>query len=994
MKVVRLLVILFFLAYSGLVSAQDCRPQNDSMVLVDFFGATKGGSWKVKWNMNKPVRNWNGVSVNQAGCVTSITLPDNNLQGNIPDLDLPFLIKVDVSDNKMLSKLPAFSKVKNLQHLNISKNRFHGSLPLLKNSPKMEIFLANNNQLDGSIPDYSHMTELQSLNLSDNQLTGPVSLLSAMDQMNYLNISNNSLQGNMPELKNKSALTVVDLSQNKLTGDLPEVDGLRLLTKINFSGNQLTGSFIWPVNVPELKEIDISHNQLSDTIPNTGPVGKLEEFFASGNRFTGRIPSMDLPLLRQLLLSENQLTGSIPDFADLPGLEQFSFRKNELENIEFTPDFINRIVFADVSENRLTFQDVVPFRNFRGNTIGLFPQKNFHFLFDSFTVTKGNNYTIKLDTDEDHPDTDFQWFKDGDRLKLNIDKDYFISNSIPQDAGKYTVTMTNSRFPGFSILSDTFSLVVDCPQVIEERNIYLCPGESFLYKGMVYERDTMFADSVNSQSEYVCDSLYLFHIQTYKPDTVHAESELCRGEVYYFGPDSLQLTQSGSYLDTFSNLGGCDSIVMLDLKFRPSYREARDVGLCPGDSLTFQDSVYYADVELVDSFTSVYGCDSIVTLKVQFSDPIRTTTTYDLCEGDSVQLDGQYYSSPVSWTDTLSAKAGCDSISTVKVVVHKSYEKTINVKLCSPETYEWQDRKLSSSGKYSDTLRTTYGCDSIVHLNLTVSPSYSTRDTTFICQGDSVFFNKTWLNEPGIYFSEKSTVSGCDSLNVLEVMLQDYAEMNILEEICLGDTLIINDKRYTRSGVYTDTLFSEESCDTLVTIDLSFTELVIADSTIVGTGTTDSTGSIAVEADGGQAPYRYEWSTGDSTATLDSVVAGDYTLTVTDSLGCTGEFTLTVPVMTFVWQPVEKKSWISVRPNYLDRSSRTSVYLDVKESMRESKISLFNEMGQEMSRKSFDVLEPGHSIIWELGTYPAGVYYFHIREEAGAAFQVERLVVF
>src|SRR5690606_12112099 len=99
-----------------------------------------------------------------------------------------------------------------------------------------------------------------------------------------------------------------------------------------------------------------------------------------------------------------------------------------------------------------------------------------------------------------------------------------------------------------------------------------------------------------------------------------------------------------------------------------------------------------------------------------------------------------------------------------------------------------------------------------------------------------------------------------------------------------------------------------------------------------------------------------EWSTGDTTEILDSVSAGDYTLNVTDSLGCMASFSITVPVMTNVWQqPLERKSWIRVRPNFLDRSSRTSIYLDVQESMGAARISLYNELGQEVSHKTFGV---------------------------------------
>lgn len=46
-------------------------------------------------------------------------------------------------------------------------------------------------------------------------------------------------------------------------------------------------------------------------------------------------------------------------------------------------------------------------------------------------------------------------------------------------------------------------------------------------------------------------------------------------------------------------------------------------------------------------------------------------------------------------------------------------------------------------------------------------------------------------------------------------------------------------------------------------------------------------GSITVVAKGGTAPYTYLWSNGETTASIENLCAGPYTLTVTDSKGCT-----------------------------------------------------------------------------------------------------------
>ncbi|MFN8322818.1 MAG: gliding motility-associated C-terminal domain-containing protein [Chitinophagales bacterium] len=63
-----------------------------------------------------------------------------------------------------------------------------------------------------------------------------------------------------------------------------------------------------------------------------------------------------------------------------------------------------------------------------------------------------------------------------------------------------------------------------------------------------------------------------------------------------------------------------------------------------------------------------------------------------------------------------------------------------------------------------------------------------------------------------------------------------------------------------------------------------------------------NSGSIDVSVTGGTAPYTYIWTNGTTTEDLDSVVAGVYTLTVTDTNGCvkTAPFTITQPTQIYL----------------------------------------------------------------------------------------------
>lgn len=1019
MKFFRLSILLLLCFCTAYAQAQTCDPHAESLVLSNFSQSMNSRSWTVKWDTNKPVSQWHGVTVNSAGCVTKLELPDNNLSGNLSQPDLPFLEVLDLSDNKISSQIPKFTDNKKLRELDLSGNQLRGSLPELNESTALEILKLQDNKLAGKIPDYNHLTRLKHLDLSENDLSGELPAPDDLTQLEHLDISENNLSGNIefiehlknlkhidlrdnqltgfvPALKDFPDLEYADFSDNKFSEAFPEIVNLPEIKYLNFSSNRLSGSFSWPSQAPQLEKLFVSDNNISGSLPAVDGLPNLKIFHISRNMLKDSIPVLNLPGLEELFLDHNFLTGTVPDFTTLPSLEQFSLEDNSLENIRFTPAFLDRIFFADISNNRFTFEDLVPFREFLGPTLEIHPQKPIPFELPRFRVTKGNNFSIILQTRENHFATKYDWYKNGEKINFKPRHELSLSNIIPADEGAYTVVLTNTQMPSLTIHTDTFYLEVDCPTVIEERHIYLCPGETFTFKGREFDRDTTFSDTVYTQNDRDCDSLYFFEIERYHPDTVHAEATICAGDTYYFGPDSIELTVTGDYTDTFPNIGGCDSIVYLSLTVHPFYEYTREMGLCPGDSLVYGDTVYYEDIDLIDTLTSSTGCDSIVIRQVRFSDPILTEQTYELCGGDSILIGEIYYKNDISWTDTLTARGGCDSIATTRIRVFEPFEETEEVRICAPERYTWQGREISVSGFYSDTLQTMHGCDSILHLDLLISPSYESRDTSYICRGDSILFGTSYISEPGTYFTDRQTQAGCDSISVLTIQYRDYIEQTTRFVICKGDTLDIDGNIYTEAGIYTDTILSAtgEGCDTLSHIQLEITEPVLAGSDIQDSDEGDSTGRISVDLEEEFPPYHFEWSTGDSTAVLDSVSAGVYSVVVTDSLGCSAEFEFEVSVLTATrWQP-EAKKWVTIRPNLIERASDRFLHLDFHQTMNGGEAALYNEVGQKVWHRSLERISSGQTVSVQLGNLTPGVYALRLTEINARAYQIEKIVVF
>lgn len=109
----------------------------------------------------------------------------------------------------------------------------------------------------------------------------------------------------------------------------------------------------------------------------------------------------------------------------------------------------------------------------------------------------------------------------------------------------------------------------------------------------------------------------------------------------------------------------------------------------------------------------------------------------------------------------------------------------------------------------------------------------------------------------------------------------------------LGFTADTEDIANVGAGVYQVTVSDANGCSATESITLNSPQPLGSSATLSGTpganiacaGGTD--GSIALDINGGTAPYNVSWSNGQNGDVLDAVGAGTYTATVTDANGCT-----------------------------------------------------------------------------------------------------------
>lgn len=166
---------------------------------------------------------------------------------------------------------------------------------------------------------------------------------------------------------------------------------------------------------------------------------------------------------------------------------------------------------------------------------------------------------------------------------------------------------------------------------------------------------------------------------------------------------------------------------------------------CVGDSITvgitrFDNSLsatWYIDgvwaANATDSLTVVFdstGTHQIMTVVSPIGDTVYTYITVEsyntsystatICSGGSYIWRGQELSAGGNYTDTLSVMGGCDSVLVLQLKVTPAPVTTTYDTLCQGGTYLWHGRTLQDEGTYIDTVDGPEGCDSIVTLELSV----------------------------------------------------------------------------------------------------------------------------------------------------------------------------------------------------------------------------------------------------------------------------------
>ncbi|HXH18168.1 MAG TPA: gliding motility-associated C-terminal domain-containing protein [Chitinophagales bacterium] len=398
-------------------------------------------------------------------------------------------------------------------------------------------------------------------------------------------------------------------------------------------------------------------------------------------------------------------------------------------------------------------------------------------------------------------------------------------------AGVYSVTVTNAS--GCTNTCSVMLAVDAAPACNISGDNVICPDKStsftasggitYLWSGPNgYTANGATVSSVNTPGNYSvtvtnakgCSSDCTVALRQLSNTYTTINDSVCFGQNYVMA--AVVYSNTGTYRDTFVSSNGCDSIVTLNLYIIPRLYGPFNYTICDGDSVVVGNSVYRNTGVYYDTFVSASGCDSIAISSVQVMNQSELFLDTAVCAGESITIGNSNYTVSGNYVDSLLTSYGCDSIVHLKLTVLPTRFTLVEPVICSGEIFSVGTSDYSSSGTYYDTLVSANGCDSVVQTDLTVLPVPVTIIDTAICFGEVFVSGASNYNSTGTYYDTLVATNGCDSIVVtnLSVLPLSYGPFHFT--ICDGDNVVINNSVYKNTGTYYDTFISALGCDSIV----------------------------------------------------------------------------------------------------------------------------------------------------------------------------------
>ena len=438
---------------------------------------------------------------------------------------------------------------------------------------------------------------------------------------------------------------------------------------------------------------------------------------------------------------------------------------------------------------------------------------------------------------------------------------YFWNDSIYFESGTYEYITSNTNGCDSTVILE---LTINPSHYNDTLVVYSCSifewnGELFTESGL-YEFSTFTTEG--------CDSVVYLDL-TISNDTLVYEEYVytCEESFSWYGNEYNESGVYEYFIESTDNSTLCDSLFILNLEFIESYNQELFVYECSDSYEWNQETYTESGVYYLDT-TSVYGCDSTITLNLWFTPILIEQNNTTICKDDTIMLttyqlnvdsipgfnykgmfNGSHYflsNFNTTWTESDSIaqqyQANIVSINSAEENTFVSNLTSNNIWLGltnqnniyswhtsdSVDYLNWSELQPFGNGNYS----IMYGSEDPINsegswalaydviLPSNDLPAYTvlefTNQLTWTLNGQEISSESSIMvspNEASTYFA---SYNNC--VDSVTIFVSDTSLVSIQEEVC--NSYNWNDSTYFQSGIYSHTALNSFGCDSTTYLDL------------------------------------------------------------------------------------------------------------------------------------------------------------------------------
>lgn len=328
-----------------------------------------------------------------------------------------------------------------------------------------------------------------------------------------------------------------------------------------------------------------------------------------------------------------------------------------------------------------------------------------------------------------------------------------------------------------------------------------CEGGSVPFNGTDYDASNPSGTEVLiGQAANGCDSIVNVQLSFFPPAESDFFSTICATDtIVVNGTDYHANNPSGTEILIGQAANGCDSTVNVSIDFYPAANGVFEPVVCDGGNILFNGTTYDANNSTgteVLAGQAANGCDSIVAVTLSFSPPITSTFSETFCSGFVLMVNGTAYdeNNPTG-TEVLQGAAanGCDSTVTIDLQFITTVEVDLSSSLCPGESIRVNGQIYDENNPSGTELIPGGGgvCDSLVTIDLSFIPEATGDLLLSICPESEVLINGTIydINNPsGTEVLIGQSANGCDSMLTVQLTFEGLmANAKAFPPSCFGE---------------------------------------------------------------------------------------------------------------------------------------------------------------------------------------------------------------